>query len=174
MVKSRHLYTAPAPAHDPDPRDCTNIDEQGNDCRRPAEDGAPVSLCRVHLVLAAQFIIDMKRSRDAARPAPTRAYIKYGRPQVVYYLRLGNRIKIGTSTNLLSRLQSIPHDELLAVEPGSNARERARHAQFAQLRTAGEWFRDHPTLRKHIAQVRAAHGAPLDVWDAEVRRHAEG
>lgn len=172
MVKSRHLYTGAT--DDLDPRECTNVDEQGNDCRRPAEEGAPVSLCRVHLVLAAQFIVDMKAARDAARPAPTRAYIKYGRPQVVYYLRLGTRIKIGTSTNLPLRLQSIPHDEVLAVEPGNNARERARHSQFAQLRTVGEWFRDHPDLRQHIAEVRAAHGPPMVAWGAEVQRHAEG
>lgn len=59
---------------------------------------------------------------------------------VVYYLRLGNRVKIGTSTDLPGRMLVVPHEELLAFEFGSYKEERARHLQFAHARVVGEWF----------------------------------
>jgi len=70
---------------------------------------------------------------------------------VVYYVRFGDRVKIGYSTNLDGRLKAIPHDEVLATEPGTIQDERARHAAFADLRVTGEWFRYEEPLVSHIA-----------------------
>lgn len=72
---------------------------------------------------------------------------------VVYYMRIGNRVKIGTSTNLAKRLQAINPEELMAVESGGADKERIRHEQFAALRTHGEWFRLEPPLTDHIAEI---------------------
>jgi hypothetical protein len=153
--------------------ECTNVNEQGEDCHRPLDVGSPVSLCRIHLVLAAQYIVDMQRARkEAARKTPV-GRPKLGRPQVVYYLRLGNRIKIGTSTNLPTRLLALPHDEVLAVEPGGNAVEHNRHLQFAKHRKTGEWFASSPELREHIASVRRTHGEPMRVWE-QVKANTPG
>lgn len=84
-------------------------------------------------------------------PRPDRSRITTGDP-VVYYLRFGDRIKIGTTTDLRSRLASLPHDEVLAVERGDRSIESQRHAQFAHLRITrrGEWFRADPDLLAHI------------------------
>ena len=74
---------------------------------------------------------------------------------LVYYIRFGDRIKIGTTTNLPGRLADIPHDELLATEPGGFLLEGYRHHQFAHLRLTGEWFRADAALEKHIKAVQS-------------------
>lgn len=80
----------------------------------------------------------------------------------VYYIRFGNRIKIGTSSNVRSRLNSLPFDEILALERGNVSVERERHRQFAAHLIAGqrEWFEDHAEIRAHAAAIRQEHGDP--------------
>lgn len=72
---------------------------------------------------------------------------------VVYYLQFGPFIKIGTSRNFAARRQDIPHDRLVAWEPGSYDVEAVRHQQFAELRHRGEWFRAEGELLAHVAQL---------------------
>jgi hypothetical protein len=75
---------------------------------------------------------------------------------VVYYARIGNRVKIGTTTALAARMATINPEELLAVESGGVDLERRRHGQFADLRTHGEWFTLEGPLTAHIEAVREA------------------
>lgn len=70
--------------------------------------------------------------------------------EVVYYIRFGDRVKIGTTTNLRNRLGALPYDEILAVEPGGRDLERARHIEFRRSRIKGEWFRLDTRLRQHV------------------------
>jgi hypothetical protein len=74
-------------------------------------------------------------------------------PPVVYYMRVGNRVKIGFSTNLTSRISDVMPEEVLATEPGGPDVERARHRQFADLRVAREWFRYEGPLVEHVARL---------------------
>ncbi len=74
---------------------------------------------------------------------------------VVYYMRIGNRVKIGTSGNLVGRLEAINPEQLMAVERGDYRVEGERHRQFARLRVHGEWFRLEGELVDHIEAVRA-------------------
>lgn len=78
------------------------------------------------------------------------------RESVVYYMQLGNRVKIGTSFNLPKRVQQISPEKVLATEPGGTVTERQRHKQFAELRVVGEWFRLEGTLVEHINELRKA------------------
>lgn len=84
---------------------------------------------------------------------------------VVYYLRFSDRVKIGFTTNLSIRAPQIPHDEVVAAEPGSFALERQRHEEFTaeRLTERGEWFTLTPRLAFHMANVRDAHGDPFGV-----------
>lgn len=79
--------------------------------------------------------------------------------EVVYYVRFGDRVKIGTTKNLDKRLPFIPHDEVMATEPGGPYVEQQRHKQFKHLRAkvgrSREWFRLAPELVEHIAGVKA-------------------
>lgn len=72
---------------------------------------------------------------------------------VVYYIRFGDRVKIGITENLVMRLGNLPHDEVLATEPGGRDIETERHRQFDALRIRGEWFRAESPLLEHIAAL---------------------
>ncbi len=71
------------------------------------------------------------------------------RVDVVYYLRHGDRVKIGTTANPRQRFGAIWHEEVLAFERGDRRLEHRRHEQFAADRFAGsEWFRLTPAHRR--------------------------
>ncbi|HWM34837.1 MAG TPA: GIY-YIG nuclease family protein [Pseudolysinimonas sp.] len=92
------------------------------------------------------------------------------RVDVVYYLRHGDRVKIGTTANPRQRFAAIWHEEVLAFERGDRVRERARHLQFAADRfERSEWFHLTPALAAHIAEV--AEGR--DPWHTYARWLAE-
>jgi hypothetical protein len=97
-------------------------------------------------------------------------YIDPGLPlpriHVVYYLRLDERVKIGTTFNPKQRFAALTHEEVLAFEPGDRTVERARHAEFADDRLGtSEWFALTPRLRAHIAAL--ADGR--DPWHVHAR-----
>jgi hypothetical protein len=73
---------------------------------------------------------------------------------LVYYIRFCCRIKIGTTTNLIERLRVLPHDRVLATEPGDHRLEKLRHSQFSDWCLGGEWFKMAPALISHIRAVR--------------------
>jgi hypothetical protein len=85
---------------------------------------------------------------------------------IVYYIRRGPLVKIGTTTNPHGRFRDLLPDEILAWEPGGRTEEEARHAQFKALRVSnrGEYFRRDATLDQHIHDVAAQHGAPDPTW----------
>lgn len=88
-----------------------------------------------------------------------------GWPSIVYYIKRGEVIKIGTTTNAKRRFQNLVPDEILAWEPGGAAEETARHRQFTHLRCGeGEYFRPGLDLIKHCAAIRSANGAPDPSW----------
>lgn len=77
-------------------------------------------------------------------------------PPVVYYMRMSDLVKIGTTTRIGPRLASIGAQAVMAIEPGSANVEFNRHKQFAHLHDHGEWFRLEEDLGRHIVDVRAA------------------
>lgn len=93
---------------------------------------------------------------------------------VVYYMAMGDLVKIGTSTNIAIRLETLRPESLLAVEMGGRLIEAERHRQFAADRNHGEWFRVTPALADHMARARAEFeglvGLTLDSWLAERSR----
>lgn len=87
---------------------------------------------------------------------------------IVYYLRRGNFIKIGTTSKPRKRFAAIAPDEVLAFEPGSYTVEHRRHAQFRESRLSlfgsgpQEWFHPEADLIAHIRRLREEHGEPED------------
>lgn len=79
---------------------------------------------------------------------------------LVYYIRIGDLIKIGFTTNMRQRMSQLLPDEVLATEPGPAELERMRHRQFAHLRVRGERFRRGEDLISHVAMIRAHYGPP--------------
>jgi hypothetical protein len=62
---------------------------------------------------------------------------------VVYFILNGNRVKIGTTTNLRNRVRalSLKPRNVIACVPGGRQHEDAMHAKFTELRIGRtEWF----------------------------------
>lgn len=127
------------------------------DCEARPQDrfDFPLALCRQHLVNV------LTRSAELIRvmAGPTNRLKEENKPPIVYYLQFGDRIKIGTTINLRRRLGEIPHDRVLATEPGGHSVETKRHKQFGAERITGEWFEPSERLLTHIRELRAARGS---------------
>lgn len=99
-------------------------------------------------------------------------------PPVVYYMRTGDLVKIGTTIRIGPRLASVGAVAVMAIEPGDSLRETVRHQQFRHLRNHGEWFRLEEDLGLHIVDVRESFAATTsqttEEWLAEwiPRRYA--
>ncbi len=88
-----------------------------------------------------------------------------GQQPIVYYVRRGDLVKIGTTKRPHQRFAELVPDEVLAWEPGSRAEEQARHAQFARWRLGGsEYFETNEVLGAHVDELRRIHGAPDPGW----------
>jgi len=93
----------------------------------------------------------------------------------IYYLQVGEHLKIGFASDLDARLASYPpNTQFLAVHFGTTDDEAELHRRFRPLRVAGrEWYRDSPILRDHIATVIAQH-EQLDYDPFAHRRRQRG
>jgi len=92
----------------------------------------------------------------------------------VYFIRDGEYMKIGYSTDVQQRMKSLitanPRDiELIAVFPGSTKTERELHSAFAYCRHRGEWFHIDPKMYDIINVVREQINSVLSGWTAKER-----
>lgn len=156
MVKPNHSRRLIG-VSDPSPRRFGSMCCWPN-CDKPGE-LEDIPLCLRHLTKAwrtfDQTYMSLLRMRsERAGEVETRERIKRRDERgVVYFIRFGDRVKIGFTTNLAGRLADLPHDEVLGTVPGAMADERRCHAAFAHLRVTGEWFRAEPELLSFIEDV---------------------
>lgn len=161
MPKSTHWST------------CTAQKESGEFCDAPSMPDVPFPICFRHAAQIYRFlrgaidgasqsdnsleiISDMFEERN--KRVLAEAALQQG---LVYYVQIGEHVKIGFTTNLRGRLaQYPPNRRLLATEPGFEDVERQRHAEFSQYRYMGrEWFEPGPDLLAHINRLRLAERA---------------
>ena len=85
---------------------------------------------------------------------------------IVYYVRRGDLIKIGTTKRPHARFVDLLPDEILAFEPGGHRQESMRHRQFSHLRLGAqsEYFDIATELTAHIERTRAEYGDPDPAW----------
>jgi hypothetical protein len=178
-------------------RGCVLPGEDGSACGRPAGD-SPFPLCTAHLAAVLEWGEAELGLTDAlqvpCRACGSRLGIRYPsgwicavcewrvgdvpdgelpapRVDVVYYIRFGDRIKIGTTANPRQRLARLWHDDVLAFERGDRLVEHRRHQQFAAERLGrSEWFSPSPALGQHIAGLAAGVDDP---WARYTRWVAE-
>jgi hypothetical protein len=79
-------------------------------------------------------------AREISRPV-----VAIGRPGYVYFMRMGDSVKIGFSTDVGKRLKAIQTAcpmpaKVIKIIPGSDQTERYFHHHFAAYRQSGEWF----------------------------------
>lgn len=97
-----------------------------------------------------------------AREVADKALSAYERTQnredtdVVYYVQVGDLIKVGTTSDMKRRLRAYPPNAVvLATETGSFLRETERVEEFAEyLAGRREWFHPGPRLMAHITELR--------------------
>jgi len=87
----------------------------------------------------------------------------------VYFVRAGDRIKIGRATDLGRRVLTLQtaHAEQLSLVlsiPAHAALEPAIHARFQHLKTRGEWFRVEPDLVAFIEAVKSGANPVALLW----------
>lgn len=147
-------------------------------CRAECVD--EIELCWYHFRLAgltyinarsifgASALAEQRQKREAAaaeRRANERDPSDLARERsVVYYIRLGDHVKIGYTTLLRDRVIQLrcSRDSVLAVEPGWREREAERHAMFAPERVGRrEDFNPSRRLLGHITAMRNMYGEPF-------------
>jgi hypothetical protein len=147
---------------------------EGATCRRAVLHAEPVPLCQAHRIEIAMAVVpDLLRGSlitatvEAAMP-PRLDLVEHAvavdheqllaldlHDPVVYFVANGGRVKIGFSTNLVSRLTTLTlrADSVLLTLAGGPELERALHARFAALRQGNsEWFDMAPDLVRYIAR----------------------
>jgi hypothetical protein len=81
-------------------------------------------------------------------------------PGWVYYIRMGELIKIGYSIDVAQRMRAYPPTaELLAAHPGTELLEKQIHQKFkVHLARGREWFHPHGDVMAHVDSVVAQFG----------------
>lgn len=159
---------------------CTAQRENGSFCDEPTIPDAPFPICFRH---GAQLYAFLRgRAETADRDTYLDALVDFSdrrfrhvavRPDGetsgtgrVYYVQVGEHIKIGCTVNLSGRLRDYPPNRrLLATEPGYEVLEGQRHEQFAEHRVMGrEWYTPSVPLIAHINELRRAqHAEPVEL-----------
>lgn len=169
----KHIVSAGRATEDAS-RSCTAQRADGSFCDLPSAPDAPFPICAKHAARVVEYARDRAgamsttdkmdallgairhEGRAAAEGAAPPKHV-----DVVYYVRVGECIKIGTTTNLPSRLKAFGPSEFLACEPGGLTVEGRRHRQFASDLAAGrEWFHPSPALMAWIDAVKDEHPQP--------------
>lgn len=131
-------------------------------CHRGQDDPSlRLPLCTFHAHEVAERWCEVTQERPAIKHGAVARRQRNDAARVsggwIYYLRLGDRIKIGHTTNLRQRLAAYPPDsQLLAVEPGSRQDEAALHQLYQSYCVGGrEWYggRHQPVLDKIDAVI---------------------
>lgn len=125
-----------------------------------------------------QRMAEIKAEQEARRAAYTPPPQPKPAPKIVghghvYFLRAGNVVKIGHSTNLRSRFKSlktgIAEDaRVVKIMPGGRNREREFHKRFAEYRLRGEWFDLRGALAKYLEMCIHAVELPAPAPEPEV------
>lgn len=130
--------------------------------RHAAPDAPP--FCGDHMVECAVFIsreMDFPLLGPPAPPTAAPAAPIVGSTSVVYYVRVADHIKIGTTRNIAQRMKDLYLDHmpnaLLATELGGADLESARHREFSEDRVYAnrELFHPSPRLLAWIALLKS-------------------
>jgi hypothetical protein len=91
---------------------------------------------------------------EPTAPPPVKWTIPKGKhAPLVYFIRNGNRMKIGTTTDLKRRIRTLAlrEDNVALLVNGDHRREREYHKQFAALRVGNtEWFAHEGALADYV------------------------
>lgn len=103
----------------------------------------------VHMIARQEQLEETKRHEEAVAAVHTT-------PGWVYYLRVGELIKIGFTLDIDRRLAEYPPNvELLAVHAGTWELEQSIHKRFDLDRVHGrEWYQESEAMRAHLQRAK--------------------
>ncbi|MCT1446200.1 GIY-YIG nuclease family protein [Brevibacterium casei] len=156
-----------------------HCDEEPFNVAGPIDDSdEPLKLCRQHLfaalglagrlftdqqissIIADHRISEVKNRERLKAEQKARAHSRQA--GWIYYIRVGDLLKIGYATSVWDRLTSYPPNiTVLAIHPGTRELEAHLHRKFRLLLQKGrEWYADDGTISDHIGNVRQEFGTP--------------
>jgi hypothetical protein len=171
MPKIRHLSQSRAQLRKRmafDSRGRITIDESrpcvaSDHCPNEIIPDCPVRLCGAHLREVYGFAADMVSDRwdEAVRCYVSELHDTFKPPKAVkqprlgwvYFVRFGDRVKVGYTTNPDQRLVAVPNDEVIGLIPGTRDDEAAWHELLADRHVTGEWFNADAELLATLANV---------------------
>lgn len=112
------------------------------ECDQPYTDLYPITLCHTHTLLIWSLVDQDVKDSGQAVVAPAGRSIRHDAEKVgwIYYVKIGDKIKVGYTKNLQRRVAQYPPDSvLLAARPRNDGR-RARHP-FDAVCTSCSWSR---------------------------------
>lgn len=177
-MSKRTRWQPPHPAKTPEPPRAMSMKDpnrcQWGKCDRPVREAqvARLPFCSPHLDIIMRAA-ELHLNSTKPPIAPGQAEPKAPKRGHIYYVQVGDLIKVGFSTQLARRLNHYPPNAVvLAIHPGTNREERALHARFcADLAKGREWFNPSEALLSHIERVTADHG-PVPYWCQDRYRDA--
>lgn len=134
----------------------------------------PLPLCRRHALMVSLNVTDRLHANalsgatttgldiEEAAVASPDVWKQTSHPPIVYFLTNGDRVKIGTSTNVTARVStlSLRKSNAALLLQGGNDLENALHNHFECDRIAKtEWFVLSPRIQDYIARRKAADAA---------------
>ena len=137
---------------------CSVTDLSGKSCGSRIDMEAEAAMCRGHVEAGWKQVHRKMRELQEAGWAARRAAGEDRREKigVVYFARVQERIKIGTTVDLKSRMLALSVDEVLYTIPGSYKLENELHRRFNHLRIKNEQFEPAPELLDFIEALKAA------------------
>lgn len=101
-----------------------------------------VQLCERHLAKAwAAFELITGNPEPAAQENPIPDTHSTNIPGAIYFIRVGDLLKIGWTSDVAGRFRQLSPDAVIHIEAGTKADERDYHRQFAEHLVHGrEWF----------------------------------
>lgn len=117
-----------------------------------------------------QLAAEAERAETNARDVQARqdaAEAKKGYDtSVVYFIRFRDAVKVGTTTDLITRMSELPWEEVVGIAPGGIHCEVKHHRNLRPYRIHGEWFEMTNEVAAYIGRVNDDHSD----WYSEVFR----
>lgn len=134
-------------------KDCTE--------RRVVNQGETYDFCLRHLMRIDRKIGLAPGTIESlvAIEAPTERRPDVKSDGVVYFMLIGEKVKIGFTTDLKTRAADLKADRVLAYFPGDMHAERTAHDAFDQWRAHGEYFHATPECLAAIYRLTRANNA---------------
>jgi hypothetical protein len=134
--------------------DCPEFEDDLLVLRRAAKEWLPIALRAAGHAVDPAVVLHQRHDPKELWPIA-----KWPNEPGVYFVRAGDRVKIGKAKDVHKRLTdlqtSAPHKlELLAVAAGGYDEEGAYHRLFARSRLVGEWFRLDAEIVAEIIRLR--------------------